>query len=61
MTEGRGKYRAKASSLAIRFAKRGIPLESVRDETDLATGGELDCTQPDILTDMIISRIKAAA
>lgn len=60
---GVGHYRAKAESLAIRFHKRSIPLdrEAVRDEVDLSTGGELDCTQLDILSDMVFDRMKRAS
>jgi hypothetical protein len=33
--------------------------QNLRDECDIATGSDLDCTQLDILTDMVKARIEA--
>lgn len=57
--EGRGPYRAKADSLARRWASEGYHenYDALRDATDLATGGELDCTQLDILASMVLRRL----
>lgn len=60
--EGNGKFRMKAASLAIRFRKQSVvaDYENVRDLTDLATGGEMDCVELDILSSMVLRRLKDA-
>lgn len=35
----------------------GLDWESIRDAVDIKTGGELDCIQLDILTDMVKGRL----
>jgi hypothetical protein len=58
--------RAYLSKLADRISKRLLRVanlnpQAIRDECDLASGSELDCTQLDILTSMVESRLVRAS
>ncbi|ETW92575.1 MAG: hypothetical protein ETSY1_43050 [Candidatus Entotheonella factor] len=54
----------KLAPLADAIAKQINPADSwddIRDECDLASGGDFDTMQLDILTDMVASRVLKAA
>jgi hypothetical protein len=42
---------------AVFYPNRFVNWERLRDHVDFATGSELDCTQLDILTDLVKARI----
>ena len=50
---------ATADRLAARAIKEGAGLEGLRDWVDLASGGDLDCVELDVLTDSVMHRLSA--
>jgi hypothetical protein len=50
-----------AAELAgLKSIKSTRSLDACRDTVDALTGGELDCTQLDVLTDMVWTRVQGA-
>jgi len=52
------KLAKRADEIAAKFREPAENWEVLRDYVDLKTGGELDCIQLDLLTDMVAQRIK---
>ena len=56
-----GNLQQKATEIAgLKSIKSAQSLDHCRDMVDALTGGELDCTQIDILTDMVWTRVQGA-
>ncbi len=45
------------ASFAAKLLKKTDSQETIRDQCDLITGGDLDCMQLDILCDMVTRRL----
>ena len=52
------KLAKRADEIAAKIRMPAENWEVLRDYVDLKTGGELDCIQLDLLTDMVEQRIK---
>jgi hypothetical protein len=54
-----GNLQQKATEIAgLKSIKSAQSLDQCRDMVDALTGGELDCTQLDVLTDMVWMRVQ---
>ena len=54
-----GNLQQKATEIAgLKSIKSARSLDRCRDTVDALTGGELDCTQLDVLTDMVWTRVQ---
>lgn len=48
----------RADRIAAKLSRHDTRWDTVRDRVDTATNGELDCQPLDILTDMVVARLK---
>lgn len=53
------KLAERAVRIANNISRHDTRRDTVRDRVDLMTGGELDCQPLDILTDMVVARLRS--